>query len=62
MTHHHIISITIILGVVRITIVPPASCSLLATAQHTSPEQVCSALYLGMRGRDGGGVRVIRGP
>jgi hypothetical protein len=33
----------------------PASCSLLALAQHASPEQVCRALCLGMRGRGSAG-------
>jgi hypothetical protein len=32
-----------------------SSCSLLAPAQHTSPEQVCRALCFGMRGRGSAG-------
>jgi hypothetical protein len=32
-----------------------ASCSLLAPAQHTSPEQVCRGLCFGMRGRGSAG-------
>jgi hypothetical protein len=31
----------------------PASCFLVAPAQHTSPEQACRALCFGMRGRMG---------